>query len=78
MKTLEKALKKFQKKYPSITSTDLQTFILGWCAGNKDKESYAKKQAINFIDFYRIHTSNKTLWSISDVYDEFIIPFSIK
>ena len=27
---LNDALREFQKKYPSVTSGDLQTFILGW------------------------------------------------
>lgn len=27
---LSKALKDFRKKYPSVTSADLQTFIIGW------------------------------------------------
>ena len=44
MKTaLVKALKKFRNKYPNVTIAELQTFTLGWQAGNKDKESYAKE-----------------------------------
>ena len=31
-KELSKALYDFKKKYPSITSADLQTFIIGWQA----------------------------------------------
>ncbi|MDD4157683.1 MAG: hypothetical protein PHY08_14050 [Candidatus Cloacimonetes bacterium] len=30
-----KALSEFQKQYPSVTSTDLQTFVLGWLAAEK-------------------------------------------
>jgi len=33
--TLSKALEEFRKKYPSITSADMQTFILGWQAAEK-------------------------------------------
>lgn len=32
---LSKALEKFRKQYPAITSADMQTFILGWQAAEK-------------------------------------------
>jgi hypothetical protein len=34
-KELTKALQDFRKHYPSITSADIQTFILGWEAAEK-------------------------------------------
>ncbi len=33
---LNDALREFQKKYPSVTSGDLQTFILGWQAAQSN------------------------------------------
>jgi hypothetical protein len=33
---LNDALREFQKKYPSVTSGDLQTFILGWHAAQSN------------------------------------------
>jgi len=39
----EEALKEFRKCYPDITSADIQTFILGYNAGNEDKESFASQ-----------------------------------
>jgi hypothetical protein len=32
---LSNALKDFKNKYPTITSADMQTFILGWQAAEK-------------------------------------------
>lgn len=32
MKTLTEALQEFRKRYPNVTSADIQTFILGWTA----------------------------------------------
>ena len=40
---LSKALQKFRKKYPTITSADMQTFILGWQAA----ERFYKKPSNN-------------------------------
>lgn len=35
-KSLSEALHEFQNTYPSVTSADLQTFILGWNAAEKE------------------------------------------
>ncbi len=38
-KTLSKAVEDFKKKYPCVTSADLQTFIIGWneAEANRDE-----------------------------------------
>ena len=40
---LSKALKDFQKKYPSVTSADLQTFIIAW----KEHSNIVKEYLFN-------------------------------
>ncbi len=47
---LSESLKIFQKQYPSITSADLQTFILGYNACEKDVLNSDKKYVIKNLD----------------------------
>jgi len=48
-KKQSKALKKFKKKYPMISSSDMQTFILGWQACVDAKKTPSENDIVNTI-----------------------------
>jgi len=62
---LSKALQDFKTKYPSITSADLQTFIIGWQEAVKNcfipDVSNRREQLIAFANYlYECDTTRRT------------------
>ena len=48
-KRLNDAITAFKKKYPMITSADLQTFILGWQANDETKHKPSEDEVLDTI-----------------------------
>jgi hypothetical protein len=52
---LSKALEDFKTKYPSVTSADLQTFIIGWKEAEKNSFTLdvtpSLSETIKFVDW---------------------------
>ena len=62
-KKLNDAVTTFKKKYPMVTSADLQTFILGWQANDEAKsnpsEEVIMKKNVNFTFVYESEEETK-------------------
>jgi len=48
-KKLNDAVTAFKKKYPMVTSADLQTFILGWQANDEAKSKPSEDEILDTI-----------------------------
>lgn len=66
LKACSIALKEFKKKYPSVTSADLQTFILGYQAAEETKDKDIKLALLACLMFSGAN-SNQGLSKISGI-----------
>lgn len=84
-KKLNDAVTAFKKKYPMVTSADLQTFILGWQANEDTKSKPSEDEILDIIidavfirgvelEYYRRNFTNEQ----SGLYDRLIELFNKK
>ena len=73
---LSKALQDFKTKYPSVTSADLQTFIIGWQEAVKN--CFILDIMLSFLNFVREqkptmvnHCEKINLFELERLVDEF-------